>query len=321
MGVEKTQDYVVKGNWLVARQVMPGLLGYHFRPLHQRIPGMARTSTLGLYRNWLIGGADTKQSWQIAAPMMNNRRKTGRGRALYPDRRQSLKVAPLSSDYAARMAREIAGREQIAEIGALPAPALQDHGTQAGPDLIWLTEDMVAGRRLGVIRDRRLIAGSILPAFARQAAETQQQAQPIAELLPAASADEPVLLTRLRDQNPLASQSLCHGDVTAANCCVTPNGWTMLDWEWVGQGHALADILHLAFKHHAKLGWMLAAIARHAEEVDPAGRQGYIQGVALLAARMLTTPCLTHARRAHIDSFITHALAVLPEDDRKHLTP
>lgn len=102
-----------------------------------------------------------------------------------------------------------------------------------------------------------------------------------------AAAAPPIWLARLAEDTPWTPPAMitCHNDLNPWNVILGPDGWTTLDWEWIGRNDPLFDLVVL----HQGAGAPAADLRRWArgylgDEADPGRLQACLIGFWLREA-------------------------------------
>lgn len=244
--------FVPQGPWLVRRDLIARLPIAYFAS--ESIPGLAVKRVPGLAAAALRGaGVDLPleaDALQVAAG-------GDRVRAFDLATARSSKLVVQDSRYGAGTERELYVRQSVLPGTGVGFPPVHEHASDG--TYIFLTEQLVQGRRFSPRRDRRLIEAELVEPLMRLAEAQEVRVAPLADVLGASVAwairndqrADPIL-ARARAvvaANPPVATVYGHGDLLPSNIAVSRSGLVLLDWESAGDMLVGYDLLRLWLKY------------------------------------------------------------------------
>lgn len=222
--------YAWRKAWLVRRDSLRSGLLAPGAPL-RKIPGLRYSRILSVT---LQGLREDPVEIPTDADAIQVGHAGSRLRSFMVAKKKTLKVVRESSHYGPATLREIDWRTQIGPHGLL-VPRLDAHEAQGG--YLFVHEELVEGRAFHMLRDRRLIVGSVLSPlaafyekFGMQQMPLDKALGPLPSFLRSGKWQAPAALLRLVERNPSVSVSLCHNDLLPSNLAVSSKGVYFLDW-------------------------------------------------------------------------------------------
>jgi hypothetical protein len=277
-GVPAQRRFAARQPWMASDLLLSGIPGFSF-----------------LDRVRLA--ASERQSLASAADAIQLKNDMTRLRAFYlGNNPRCVKIVSNRHSIADRTREELDLRRRLEGYGTITLPAVRD--VREDRDFIYITEDLVKGRRFSLRRDGDMFVEQGLP----QLLETYQKhgiaLEPLREHFPADMkiSAPPVFLKEMEKafaDNPAIPVSICHGDLLPSNLCVSGDKLYFFDWEKSFRGPVIADLLRLPMKYPARSAKMAKSILARLEK-DFAAGLGHSFTVCV-AARIAQNPAKSGA--------------------------
>ena len=236
--------------------------------------------------------ASERQSLASSADAIQLKNDMTRLRAFYlGENPRCVKIVSNRHSIADRTREELDLRRRLEGYGTITLPTVRD--VREDKDFIYITEDLVKGRRFSLGRDGDMFIEQGLP----QLLETYRRHGIVLEPLRGHfSADmkisAPPLFLKMLEKafvdNPAIPVSICHGDLLPSNLCVSGGRLYFFDWEKSFRGPVIADLMRLPMKYPARAVKMAKAVLKLLEK-DYAAGLGH-SFTACVAARIAQTP-------------------------------
>jgi hypothetical protein len=242
--------------------------------LQGRVPGYSHDDCLRSMLGRLLG---KKMSIASRAVAIQLKLDMTRIRAFYLPPREGdgqgycLKIVQADGATGIRMRQELELRAVLAEMGTANIPKISSSFERGG--FIYLTEEIIIGRRFSIGRDARAYVAQGLPQmlatykkFGVRYAPLSAHFDPavVSQLraMPGADAALIAAVEKAFHRDADIPVSICHGDLLPSNMCIGADTFYLLDWDRSFEGAVALDLLRLPFKYPAHRGGIAAAVLK-----------------------------------------------------------
>ena len=259
----KESLYVNNNAWLVNIDYFPNMALYLPRLYSDTIPGLYRTNIYGLFANAILRKDRHYLIYQSSDAMQI--KMTGERLRLFYVKgsvhSHTVKIVLRDSQYGSWTENEINIRRYLSDLGTINIPTIED--VHKNDEFIFITEQMIFGRRFNGRRDWKLFRSAVLQQLmATYRAHGVRYLAICNSLKPdlldqiTVILDEKAEKSRFRNElrgvierNGKAAMSFCYGALGPSNLAVTDAKIYFLDWKRAKEGVIAFDLLTIAMKY------------------------------------------------------------------------
>lgn len=270
----------------------------------QRIPGLLLKDMMGLLSGWKHGSLLAS-----AATAIQLKDDMSRIRAFYlPVAGREGRCVKIVSGapgdaIAERTRNELALRRKLESFGSITVPCITC--VEEDKNFIYITEELVIGRRFSIWLDSELFVKQGLPELVATYKLHGIEAVPLLSCFPADLVDKLGVIAeaepdyrsllhaveRIYASNPDIPVSRCHGDLLPSNLGVAHGRLYFFDWEKSFHGAIITDLMRLPMKYPNWSRKILAAIFEVLQADTAIGAHSLPQQFTVdVAARIVKNP-------------------------------
>ncbi|MEH6404207.1 MAG: phosphotransferase [Sneathiella sp.] len=298
--------FSIHKTWLASYTFHPRMLASLISFTTPPIPGLFRKHMLGLLASHL-SPSKTYGKLSAQATAIQFKPDGNRLRAFYLPSKEfknglSLKIVPKKDRILTSTRKEISFRKKLEDLGTIRVPRLYD--TEEDDDFLYITEELIQGHRFRHWRHKKLYREQGIPALCNTYKAIGFHKAPLNSYY------EPGLVDQLSkiigktaleasflkavqqafSENPEIEIGMCHNDLLPSNLGISNNILYFFDWELVGTGPLLPDLLKLPFKYNNSYGLVKAVANQMATEFFAKENTHYHHFAIFIANKLIKAP-------------------------------
>lgn len=300
------ENFSIHKTWLASYRFHSRMLRHLLSLTTPSIPGLFRKHMMGLLSSHLfpsrIYGKIASRANAIQLKIDGNRLRAFYLPTSNQEKGLTLKIVPKKKKILEAARKELSFRQTLTELGTITIPKI--HGTEEDENFLYISEELIQGKRYRNWRHRKLFKDQGIPALCNtykaigfQKDFLSNHYDPsIGDRLIDAIGNSPQNTSLLEavkqafSENPEIEVGMCHNDLLPSNLGVSDNILYFFDWELVDKGPLLPDLLKLPFKYNTSYGLVEAVAQNITTEFGTDQRTHYLHFAAFIAKKIVRTP-------------------------------